>query len=80
MRLGHYLSKMTKPELDDLKNQLNLTDDEEIVFDELAKGRSITKAAENCAISPSTVSNRSRKIKGKMNKLKVGEPDDRADD
>ena len=79
MRLGRYLSGLTRPELDDLKYQLNLTDDEEKVFEDLAKGRSITKAAENCVISPSTVSNRSRKIKEKLNKLKVGEPDDRAD-
>lgn len=80
MRLGKYLSGLTKPELDYLKNQLNLTDDEEKVFYELSKGRSITKVADNCVISPSTVSNRSRKIKAKMNKLKVGEPDDRTDD
>lgn len=80
MRLGKYLSGLTKPELDCLKNQLNLTDDEEQVFYELAKGRNITKVAENCVTSPSTVSNRSRKIKEKLNKLKAGEPDGRADD
>lgn len=80
MRLGKYLSGLTKPELDDLKNKLNLTDDEEIVFDELAKGRSITKVAENCAISPSTVSNRVLKIKEKLNKVLGGVPDGRTND
>ena len=28
-RLGKYLSSLTKPELEELKDQLNLTDDEE---------------------------------------------------
>ncbi len=80
MRLGKYLSGLTKPELDYLKNQLNLTDDEEKVFEELAKGRSVTKAAENCVISPSTVSNRALRIKGKLNKVMGGAPYGRADD
>lgn len=75
MRLGHYLSGLTRPELDDLKHKLNLTDDEEVVFEELAKGRSITKVAENCVISSSTVSNRIIKIKGKLNKVMGGVPD-----
>ena len=29
-RLGKYLSSLTKPELEELKDQLNLTDDEEM--------------------------------------------------
>ena len=32
MRLGKYLSSLNKPELEELKDQLNLTDDEEMVF------------------------------------------------
>ena len=32
MRLGKYLSSLTKPELDELKEQLNLSDDELLVF------------------------------------------------
>ena len=32
MRLGKYLSSLTKPELEDLKEKLNLTDDEEMIF------------------------------------------------
>ena len=32
MRLGKYLSSLTKPELEELKDLLNLTDDEEEVF------------------------------------------------
>ena len=32
MRLGKYLSSLTKPELEELKDLLNLTDDEEKIF------------------------------------------------
>ena len=45
MRLGKYLSSLTKPELESLKEQLNLTDDEELVFFHLSKGRSKEKIA-----------------------------------
>ena len=68
-RLGKYLSSLTKPELDKIKEELNLTDDEEKVFNELAKGRSRTKAAEICSVSTATVSNRIKDIKRKLNKI-----------
>lgn len=32
MRLGKYLSELTKPELEELKDLLNLSDEEEKVF------------------------------------------------
>ena len=40
MRLGKYLSSLTKPELEELKEQLNLSDDELKVFNNLSKNRS----------------------------------------
>ena len=45
MRLGKYLSSLTKPELDNLRVQLNLTDDEDIVFRCVAKGYTTSKIA-----------------------------------
>ena len=36
MRLGKYLSSLTKPELEELKEQLNLSDDELEVFEHLS--------------------------------------------
>lgn len=68
-RLGKYLSSLTKPELDKIKEELNLTDDEEIIFNELSKGRSRTKVAEICSVSTATVSNRIKDIKRKLNKI-----------
>ena len=69
-RLGKYLSSLTKPELEELKEQLNLTDDEEMVFEQLSKGRSRTSAADNCRISERTVSRKSEDIVKKLERLK----------
>lgn len=72
MRLGKYLSSLTKPEVDDLREQLNLTDDELPVFNELSKGRSKLCTAENCRVSVSTVDSRIKSIKEKLLRLKGG--------
>lgn len=71
MRLGKYLSSLTKPELEFLREQLNLTDDEEPVFLGLSKGRSKTRIAGDNMISISTVSNRIRTINSKMSKISM---------
>ena len=39
MRLGKYLSSLTKPELEELKEQLNLTESEAEVFKMLSVGK-----------------------------------------
>ena len=72
MRLGKYLSKMTKPELEELKQLLNLTDDEEMVFLQLSKGRSNVTVADNCKVSLSFVDSRIKSISIKVNKLGGG--------
>ena len=71
MRLGKYLSSLTKPELDYLKDQLNLTDDEEEIFLQLSKGRSKICISDNCGICTSTVDNRIKAINLKLARLKV---------
>lgn len=70
MKLGKYLSSLTKPELEELKPKLNLTDEEELVFNELARGRSRVAIADRCAVSCSTVSNRIRAIHDKVNRIR----------
>ena len=70
MKLGKYLSSLTKPELEELKPTLNLTDDEELVFNELARGRSRVAIADRCVVSCSTVSNRIRCIQNKISRLR----------
>ena len=69
MRLGKYLSSLTKPELEELKGLLNLTDEEEMVFIGLSKGRSKTRIADDCMVSTSTVDNRIKAIGNKVNRL-----------
>lgn len=68
-RLGKYLSSLTKPELEELKDQLNLTDDEEMIFCQLSKGRSNVIVADNCRVSLSFVDSRIKSISIKVNRL-----------
>lgn len=70
MRLGKYLSSLTKPELEELKELLNLTDEENKVFNELSKGRSKTQVAFNCLVSVPTIDNRIKAINSKINRIK----------
>ena len=71
MRLGKYLSSITKPELEEIRENLNLTDEEEMVFMQLSKGRSKTSISDNCMISISTVDNRIKAINKKIDRLGV---------
>lgn len=68
-RLGKYLSSLTKPELEELKDLLNLTEDEELVFMQLSRGRSKIIVSDNCKISVSTVDNKIKAINLKMDRL-----------
>ena len=78
MKLGKYLSGLIKPELEELRELLNLTEDELTVFDELTKGRTKTEISFKCSVAVSTVSNRIRAINNKINRLKgVMNSDDR---
>ncbi len=68
-RLGKYLSSLTKPELEELKELLNLTDDEEMVFVQLSRGRTRIAVSDNCKISISSVDNKIRSINLKLDRL-----------
>lgn len=69
-RLGKYLSSLTKPELEELKDQLNLTDDEEMVFEQLSRGRSNVLTAGNCQISSRTLDSKIKSINIKLGRLR----------
>lgn len=73
MNLGKMLSSMIKPELEELKEICNFTEDEKDVFDRLAKGQSIQAISLNSAVACSTVSNRIKSIQNKINKAKEWE-------
>ena len=70
MRLGKYLTSLTKPELENLKNNLNLTDDQMKIFELLLKGGSRDFIADKINVSSATVGNRIGEIVKKINRLK----------
>lgn len=69
MRLGKYLSSLTKPELEELKEQLNLTESESEVYDMLSAGKSNTNIADKICVCERTVTRISRKISIKIEKI-----------
>lgn len=69
MRLGKYLSSLTKPELEELRENLNLTDEESKVFENLSKNRSKVMTADRCLVSLATVDNRVKSINAKIKRL-----------
>ena len=69
MRLGKYLTSLTKPELEKLKELLNLTEDEEETFSMLAKGKTLVEASMENKTSISTIKRRIDLIKRKVEKL-----------
>lgn len=73
MALGKYLSSLTKPELEELKELLNLTDEEREVFDKLSKGKSKISIADDCLVSVGTVANRISAIQSKVNRIMGGD-------
>lgn len=68
MRLGKYLTSLTKPELEELKEQLNLTEDENEIFKMLSKEKTLTEISNKLQMSIPTISRRvafiSKKMKG----------------
>lgn len=70
MRLGRYLTSLTKPELENHINNLNLTTDQEEIIKLLLKGSSREMIADKMKISPATAGKRIGEIVKKIDKLK----------
>lgn len=73
MRLGKYLSSLTKPEVEEIKINCNFTDDELKVFNGLVKGNTVSKIAMDCCMSERTVERKFEKINSKIISLKERE-------
>jgi len=69
MRLGKYLSELTKPELEELKDLLNLSDDEMVIFEKLSNGKSIEEISDKLKMSSRTVQRRITNIKNKLERV-----------
>ena len=70
MRLGKYLSSLTKPELEEILTNANFTEDEEKVFKHIAKGWTINQIQIECNLSESTILRKMDKILNKIEKMK----------
>lgn len=73
MRLGKYLSSLTKPEVEEIKTNCNFTDDELKVFNGLVKGNTVSRIAMDCCMSERTVERKFEKINSKIMNLKERE-------
>ena len=69
MRLGKYLSSLTKPEVERLRDELNLTDEEELIYNLLKKNKSIIEISDKLLLSESTLKRRIKDIQRKVDRL-----------
>jgi len=69
MRLGKYLSSLTKPEVERLRDELNLTDEEEQIYNLLKKNKSIIEISDKLLLSESTLKRRIKDIQRKVDRL-----------
>lgn len=69
MRLGKYLSSLTKPEIDELKELLNLSDENLLIFDFLSIGKTRQEISTRTCMSSRTIDRKIREIKNKIFKI-----------
>ena len=66
MRLGKYLSSLTKPELEELINKCGFTDCEKEIFKMVCNEYGCLEIAEKISLSTATINRRIRNIKDKI--------------
>ena len=69
MRLGKYLSSLTKPELEEIITNANFTDDEQKIFELLKKDKCITEIAISLCVCERTINRRIKNIESKISKV-----------
>ena len=69
MRLGKYLSSLTKPELEEIITNANFTDDEQKIFELLKKDKCITEMAISLCVCERTINRRIKNIESKISKV-----------
>lgn len=65
------LSKMTRPELEEIQKNANFTEDEEKIYLMLSNGNSLTKISEDLYIPVTTLCRRIKSIKEKIGGLEM---------
>ena len=69
MRLGKYLSSLTKPELEELKENCGFTHTEKIIFTMLQNDKSSQYMANKLYVSVPTIDRKIKKIRNKIERL-----------
>ena len=69
MRLGKFLSSLTKPELETIVTNANFTDDEQKIFEFLKKDKCIAEIAINLCVCERTINRRIKNIDSKISKV-----------
>ena len=69
MSLGRYLSSLTKPELEEIREQCNLSDDELAIFKMLSKSKSRLEICDFLGLSERTTDRRIKKLKRKVEEI-----------
>ena len=69
MRLGKYLSSLTKPELEEITTNANFTDDEQKIFELLKKDKCITEIAISLCVCERTINRRMKNIDSKISEV-----------
>ena len=69
MRMVKFLSSLTKPELEEIVTNANFTDEEQKIFELLAKDRSIAEIASKLCVCERTINRRIKNIDSKISKV-----------
>ena len=69
MRMVKFLSSLTKPELEEIVTNANFTDEEQKIFEFLAKDRCIAEIASKLCVCERTINRRIKNIDSKISKV-----------
>ena len=69
MRMGTFLSSLTKPELETIITNANFTDEEQKIFELLKKDKCIAEIAVNLCVCERTINRRIKNIESKISKV-----------
>ena len=69
MRMGKFLSSLTKPELETIITNANFTEEEQKIFELLTKDRCITEIAIKLCVCERTINRRIKNIESKISKV-----------
>ena len=69
MRMGKFLSSLTKPELEKIVTNANFTEEEQKIFEFLKKDKCIAEIAINLCVCERTINRRIKNMESKISKV-----------